>query len=282
MVQGDIRHNTHLTREEVKATFPHLHPTEKELSLGLLHAYELAANRIELESKAKAKEHAKNEALRMWTYEEQRKEFFEVANHSAAELGFEFEVDEYNEQVIHLLCLYFTNNPAFEEYDFGGIPYSLQKGIWLQSSVRGSGKSFLMHCFKRNKRNCYHFQHVPELRMFLLKGGIEELNQRSKIQPTAQQLFNFLQTDKGFCYDEMFGEEKANYMGNPFYVSEYVIQRLYDQKQAQNQYWKFHLTSNYDGEAIEQKCGATVRSRMVEMFNLIKLEGVDRRKKFKR
>jgi hypothetical protein len=62
------------------------------------------------------------------------------------------------------------------------------------------------------------------------------------------------------------------------FPSEKVVKSIYDIHKGQD-YWKFHITSNYDGQAIEDKVGATSRSRMIEMFNMIKLEGVDRRKK---
>ena len=268
-----------LTVKEVRENLGHIVLTEREKALGLLKAYELATQRIHAEAKEKSRLSIQQEALRMWTYEEQRQYVLELGQTQARAHNFDFVVDEYNDHALHLLCLYFTEDPEFENYDFDGVPYSLKKGIWLQSPSRGTGKSFLLQLFRRNKRNSFHFQHVPELRSILLNKdiGMYEIEKRTKLVECPVQTFNFLQAEKGFMYDELFGEDKSNFMGNPFNISEYIIQRLYDQRKGADWFWKFHITSNYDGEAIEQKCGPTVRSRMAEMFNLIKLEGPDRR-----
>ncbi len=79
-------------------------------------------------------------------------------------------------------------------------------------------------------------------------------------------------------YDELFDDNQTNYMGTPLLISKHIITSLYDLGQNyKGQFWKFHITSNYDGQDIEEKFGKNVRSRMVEMFNLIKLEGKNRR-----
>lgn len=274
--------NRHLTCAEVEQHLAHIQLTEYERACGLIEAYKLAAARMEEESKQRQNEMLNEAAKNMCTYNEQREQALAIGKQFGAERNFNFEIDEHNEEVLHLLCLYFTNDPEFENYSFAGMPYSLSKGIWLQSAVRGTGKTILLRLFARNKRNCFHSQHVPELLLFARRDpkiAMYELEQRTMLQPMPVQRLNFLQTHRGFMYDEMFGEEKANIMGNQVDISEFIIQRLYDQRKEENWFWKFHITSNYSGEEIEAKCGATVRSRMGEMFNLIKMEGPDRRRK---
>jgi hypothetical protein len=218
-----------------------------------------------------------DEAQRMWTYDECRTEILTRAKIVGEQENFEFTVDEHNEHILHLLCLYFTNDPAFEEEDFKGIPYSLKKGIWIQSSGRGTGKSLFLRLFENNKRSCYWYQHVEQLRVLFMKAGITEIERRTQTIECGAGPSNFYQKEKGFMYDEIFAEDRVMYMGSPVNMSALIINSLYDFKKGQDWFWKFHVTSNFSGEEIEEKCGKTVRSRMAEMFNLIKLEGPDRR-----
>lgn len=273
---------TELTRLTVMQEFSHIELTEKEKALGLLHAYNLATKRLEEEEKKRRRELMITEAKRMWTYEECKAIILERAKVISEHENFEFIIDEHNEYVFHLLCLYFTNDPAFEDEDFEGVPYSLKKGIWIQSPGRGTGKSLFLRLFENNKRCCFWYQHVEQLRVMFMKAGINEIERRTQLVEASPGPGNFFQTEKGFMYDELFGEEKVNYMGSPVNMSSLIISSLYDFKKGQDWFWKFHVTSNYSGQEIEEKCGKTVRSRMVEMFNLIKLEGPDRRIKRKK
>jgi len=255
--------------------------TEKEKALGLLHAYTLATKRLEQDEKQKRRALLIEENKRMWTYEECKQIIFDRAKVISEQENFEFVIDEDNEHVLHLLCLYFTNDPAFEEEEFNGVPYSLKKGIWIQSPGRGTGKSLFLRLFENNKRSCYWYQHVEQLRVLFMKAGIGEIERRTQPIECSPGPGNFFQQEKGFMYDEIFAEDKVMFMGSPVNMSALIINSLYDFKKGQDWFWKFHVTSNYSGEEIEAKCGKTIRSRMVEMFNLIKLEGPDRRIKKK-
>lgn len=59
-------------------------------------------------------------------------------------LGEPFVVDEYNARIVELLCLYFAEDPRFEQVtDGAGRPYSLKKGLLLRGGV-GTGKTTLL------------------------------------------------------------------------------------------------------------------------------------------
>lgn len=243
-------------------------------------AYKSAARRIDEESKEKAKKERIEFMKSMWSYDQMYKAAMErgqlIAIHENFKNGFVLDKD--NLEVFKLLCLYFTNDPKFESYGIGGTSYSLSKGIWLQSSVRGSGKSTLLKCFASNKRCCFGYQHTTELQNKYQKGGFAAIDFFLGTIPQPLGALNFYQNEAGFMYDEMFGDGRANYMGTPLLVSEYIVNKLYDfSSNKKGEMWKFHCTSNADGNDIEHISGINYRSRMPDMFNMIKLNGPNRR-----
>lgn len=263
--------------KSVQEKFPNVTPTDKEMYHGYIYAYEKATNRMKEDEKNRKREELRLSLVKMWTYQECYDNFITAANAIAQKENFTFVVDEHNKEAIRLLCLYFSNDPAFEQEGIGGVKYSLKKGIWLQSPTRGTGKTNLLRCFCLNKRSSFVYMHVESLRTMYGQGGYDYINDKIGLRECSPTYLNFLQDSMGFMYDEMFDEKHANYMGNPLDISHYIISRLYDQSKGRDWFWKFHITSNYDGQGIEEKCGASVRSRMPEMFNIIKLGGGDRR-----
>lgn len=259
--------------------FPEVKPTAKEFFNGKMKAYELAANRM-LEEKKEADRQRRREMItRPWSYAEMKQKAMEVGSAIGIQNGFKFEIDEHKEEVFHLLCLYFTNDPEFEQHGIGSMKYSLKKGIWLQSGQRGVGKSTMLQAFQFNKRSCYGYKHTRELVNVYAKYGYSILDKFIGPQPTSATPMNFYQGYCGFMYDELFNEETANHYGSPLKVSEYIINRLYDfsDNHKANRFM-FHCTSNCDGEEIEKIAGKNYRSRMAEMFNLIKMDGPDMRR----
>ena len=267
-------------RQYLEKEFPGIKPTSKEIFDGMLSAYKAAVLRMENEEKQRKMEERRQSITRMWTYEE----MWQVAllNGKAIAVAEDFRngfvIDEYNKPVFHLLCLYFTNDKRFEEYGLDGVPYSLNKGIWLQSTERGSGKSTLLKCFRINKRCCFGYQHTTELGNKFQRQGYSGIDPFLDEIPQPSSASNFYQRSAGMMYDEMFGEGKVNHMGTPLMVSEYIINKLYDfSTNKKGNLWKFHCTSNSSGEDIERISGLTYRSRMPDMYNLIKLSGPNRR-----
>lgn len=214
----------------------------------------------------------------MWSPEQMSEFALNVGKTIGISQGFDFVLDHYNKPVFDLLCLYFTNNPIFETHGINGKNYSLKKGIWLQSAIRGSGKSILLKCFYINKRSCFGYKHTTELAVLFQKNAFEGIDPFIGTLPQAPSALNFYQNECGFMYDELFGEEKVNHMGSPLILSSYILNKLYDfSNNFKEKKWKFHCTSNAAGEDIEKIAGKTFRSRMPDLFNLIKLDGPDRR-----
>lgn len=267
--------------EGLKQRFPDFYPTDKEMYEGYLKSFQLANIRHSKDKIASNKARIIQETKAMWTYEECHQYFLWASEQIAKASNYRngaFVVDQYNREVIHLLCLYFSNDPKFEEYDYNGIKYSLKKGIFLQSDTRGTGKTDLLRAFSLNKKGSFGYQHTAKMRDdFAYKGFsfLESVVTTFEVAPVAQ---NFYQEKMGVMFDEMFDESIGMFMGNVQNISSYIINRLYDYQKGQDHFWRFHMTSNYDGPAIEAKCGSSIRSRIPEMFNLIKLTGPDRRR----
>lgn len=262
--------------------FPDIIPTESEVSRGTLYAYKLAAERILKDQEEARKRNERAEIMRPWTYDEFKQTIFDRGETLGNQFGFEFTIPEHWDEVLHLLALYFTNDPQFEEEGLNGVKYSLKKGIWLQSAGRGVGKTVLMNLCAQNKRQCFSSMSMHHIRLRFQKGsGINEVEKLAKLHQVEPGRRNYYQSEAGFMYDEFFGEEPVNHMGNKCDLSAFIVNSLYDINRYHGQFWKFHVTSNFSGQEIEDKSGATIRSRMVEMFNLIKMDGPDLRHKTK-
>lgn len=264
----------------LKTQYEGINPTEKDFYHGKCHAYRIAAERKVRELKQEKLNQRYKQVTEMWSYQTQYDKAYEVGKAIGIEENFEFVIDEHNQRVFKLLCLYFTNDPKFESYGIGDRKYSLNKGIWLQSPTRGSGKSVMLRCFYQNKRACFGYKHTKELAVKFQKGGFEAIDMFLSPLPQSPSPLNFYQEDCGMMYDEIFsGDDKVMHMGSPLFISDYIINSLYDfsTSKNKNQKWKFHCTSNSSGEDIERISSVNYRSRMADMFNLIKLEGPDRR-----
>lgn len=246
----------------------------------MLQAFKSAANRQLEQQKENQKQERVKQHQVMWTYEEMKEQALatgqEIAN--MENWSKPFTIDEHNKEAFHLLCLFFTNNPEFENYGNDGKKYDLNKGIWLQSDVRGSGKTKLLQAFRINKRMCFGYVHTAQLGNLFVRSGFPGIDPYMSTTAQPPTGINFYQQEAGFMYDEMFSEGTFNGWGTQLFPSQYIITSLYDfSNNKKGQLWKFHITSNFDGNDIENVAGKNIRSRIPDMFNLIKLGGVNRR-----
>lgn len=267
-------------RAYLTGQFPEVTPTAAEYYSGMLQAFKTAEIRLQKDKEADRKQEYLNSLKEMWTYEQMKEQALATGKliSEKEKWGKPFVIDQHNEHVFHLLCLYFTNNPEFEKHGHEGVAYSLNKGIWLQSDIRGSGKTILLQCFRINKRLCFGYVHTTQLGNLFVRSGFPGIDPYMTTTAQPATAFNFAQTEAGFMYDEMFSEDVFNGWGTQLYPSKYIVNSLYDfSTNKKGQLWKFHITSNYDGNDIEKVAGKTIRSRMPDMWNLIKLGGINRR-----
>jgi predicted ATPase len=188
----------------------------------------------------------------------------------AKEIKPEFVIDKYNEEVIRSLVLYFMRDPEFEKC---GNNYSLLKGLLVRGTV-GTGKTLLMKAFDRlmkkmGQEDCL-FVIVPArtIERDYAEEGSKVILNYGKFSYTRQG------SERVYCFDDLGLESHdSKHYGNDMKVMAEILMDRYDLG------LKTHATTNLAPAAINEYYGERILSRMREMFNDIRLEGPDRRKK---
>jgi hypothetical protein len=255
--------------------------TEDEIEDALGYRRMLKGSSME-EADRRRQEQAKRGRYKdTFTYDQLREHVLSAAKL----LPFDFVIDEDNEHVFHLLCLYFSNDPDFDleeiEYSDGTKrKLSRNKGIGLISSKKGTGKSVLMHLFQNNRRQPYMQIDTKSVSaMYKVKGEEAIIKHSEPLRVPPMPIFNYWE-EIGICFDDLGQENlKGNY-GDKSDVMVDVISRIYSTRQffCQNQFADFHFTSNLSGQTFENRYGEMLRDRMREMWNIIIVPGQSRRK----
>lgn len=203
----------------------------------------------------------------------------------AQKLPFEFKIDEHNEEIFHLLLMYFTNDPEFNleeiEYKDGKkVKLSLDKGIALVSSKKGTGKSVMMRLFQGNKRLPFLCVSTKDIAAMYKQRGEEVIKEHSDMLYVAPMpIFSYHQRI-GICFEDLGNEIPKSNWGDKSDVMFDVLSKIYESRQFNvvNKFNPFHLTSNLSGNDFEGRYGDRVRDRMREMFNVLIMPGESRRK----
>lgn len=199
------------------------------------------------------------------------KEMFHFLNVRCQELDVKFQVDETNHDVIKALCKYFTNDPGFEKMDPN---WKLNKGILLYGNV-GTGKTTIMNLFNRNKKACYSVISCRLIADKFASMGSEVLHTYANPLNVPYSTRTFFQTRIGVCFDDLGTERLGKKYGETANVMEQILLNRYDR--LEKEWHMVHITTNLSADEIEQYYGTRVKSRMREMFNIITLNGEDRR-----
>lgn len=255
--------------------------TEDETNDALAYRRMLKGSYMEEQDRRINEQRKRDRYKHPFTYDELRSHVLNAAKL----LPFEFVLDEHNERIFHLLCLYFTNDTAFNletvKYADGSERIlSLNKGIGLISSKKGTGKTVLMNLFQNNRRQPYiqiDTKHVAS--MYKNKGDEAIIKHSELLQVAPMPLFNFWERI-GICFDDLGQEIPKGNWGDKSDVMVDVISRIYSTHQflVTNTFSDFHFTSNQSGQTFETRYGEMIRDRMREMFNLFVLPGESRRK----
>lgn len=194
----------------------------------------------------------------------------------AKERGANFVVDDHNKKIVELLCLYFTNDPAFET-----AGYSLKKGILIQGGV-GCGKTTLMRLLMENQKQSYFISRCNDIASAFSLGGYKGKDGNDGIDKYfhpmkyTRDVFGFV--SRGFCFDDLGTERNKKHYGNEANVMEEIILGWYDKFETRPE--RIHITTNLTADDITEMYGTRVRSRMREMFNILTFDqkAPDRRK----
>jgi DNA replication protein DnaC len=197
----------------------------------------------------------------------------EVKRYSAKQL-FEFlkdtpgfDIDQDNEEVIKLLCLYFTNNPQFEQKG-----YNLQKGLLLFGGV-GVGKTQLLSMFRNNQKHSYQVVSCQDVEGTYARAGDDQNEDTGEkglkkyygvVSLSGPNQYG--QTTLGFLFDDL-GQEN---IATKFYGTQRnVMHEVLTQRYKNGLFTSTHVTTNLSAEQIKELYGVRVADRMREMFNLI-------------
>lgn len=189
-----------------------------------------------------------------------------------------FRLDASNQVVFDLLCLYFSNDREFisTAANLGIKNPSLDKGILL-SGVFGTGKTWIMQLFGKNKRQVFSVVNSKKITGdFMMKDGEKSLLQYYDLPQNPINDANvFYHKHTGLCIDDMGAEDVKNNFGNKTVVIAEIIERRYANH---NTGLLLHGTTNLTLLQLNDLYGPRVLSRMKEIFNVIILPGADRRK----
>lgn len=180
----------------------------------------------------------------------------------------DFLIDEQNIDFIKLLCFYFSKDERFLQYSNKSKYVStlnnldFDKGLLIFGSI-GFGKSLIMKIFKNISipGNRFYYHEANDIVMEYSKDGYEGLE-------------NFLKSNA--YYDDIGTEEKASHYEKGKEIFKTIIETRYNQ--FLNKGYKTHFTSNLNPDELKERYGERVRSRLNEMFNIIVVNGEDRRK----
>lgn len=173
----------------------------------------------------------------------------------------EFKMDDDNLPTIIFLHYYFSHSPfIFKEH----YPkHSLKKGLLLTGKC-GTGKTALLRIFKHIVM--YHKK---------MSFSITSSNQVVRDYDTngSECLEKYIV--RKYLFDDFGSENKGKYYGKDEEVFKTIIEERYN-KFIENGL-RTHLTSNLTLSQIKERYGDRVYSRLHEMFNIIVLDGTDRR-----
>lgn len=189
-----------------------------------------------------------------------------------------FILDEYSQAVFDLLCMYFTNHPDFENagqyYDqFKEGRFSLDKGIMMVGPT-GIGKTALLFLFCDNPRQSFT---VSPCKLAIDSYEGAETSQAGKMIydrfTVKSDVYGgrFRAGQGGRAFDDLGNEtipavlfnKKRNMMLD-------ILERRYEI--GPEDAGLTHLTTNLTTQQIEDLYGKRIRSRMREMFNMIKFD----------
>lgn len=188
-----------------------------------------------------------------------------------------FVVDAQNSFIFEMLCYYFSNDRQFLSLaENAGVPNpSLDKGILIAGNF-GVGKTWLMKLFMRNQRQVFHVKNAKDIADAFGQDGEDALNDFvNKPKNAVNDSSAFFQPYAGLCIDDIGTEDIKNYYGSKRNVIGDVIEKRYAKG---NTGIYLHATTNFDADQIKEFYGGRVASRMREIFNLIEMNGNDRRR----
>ncbi|MBN2743954.1 MAG: ATPase [Marinilabiliaceae bacterium] len=170
-----------------------------------------------------------------------------------------FKVIPDDHEIIYQMLTWFLNDANAAK----DCNISLRKGILLSGPV-GCGKTTLMHLFR--------VMHPPN-EQFIVKACRDvsyEFNQDgfAVINRYGRGSFDRNGKPKTYCFDDLGTENAIKFFGNECNVMAEILLSRYDLFVTRKMIT--HMTTNLNSSEIEELYGLRVRSRLREMFNIIR------------
>lgn len=186
------------------------------------------------------------------SYEEIKEQFYQMFEINE---GAEFQETEFNKDILHTLCLYFSKDKRFEELKKS---YSLDKGIILQGPI-GACKTSMLKSFQQigfrgfGIESCRQIESLYDEQGF---GAVEKYG-TLRIDPYKREC--------GWLLDDLGWEEDGKHYGK----SANVLERIFEVIESKRVWRAMLLTTNYGVDKLRERYGDRVLSRMKMMFNQI-------------
>ena len=179
-----------------------------------------------------------------------------------------FFIDDQNREFVKTLCYYFARDPKFgtlKNDDYFKIEgkADLNKGLLIIGNC-GLGKTY---CIKTIYKL---FQMVPGFTFGYISTNaiVQSFN---KFGEDGILKYN----DREFYFDDFGTEKEGSHFGKAD-VMQMIIERRYEKFADTG--LKTHLSTNLIPSQIGERYGNRVESRLKEMFNVVAIQGNDRRK----
>ena len=204
----------------------------------------IAAKKREIEYKKKISE---ANVFSPVDYDTVRSNFYNVYEMNE---GRPFEITEFNKEIFHELCLYFSDDKRFNG--------RLKKGILLIGKP-GSCKTSIMKALARVGNRGFRMVTAKELIHLHTDKGF------GAVEPYTNEKLDMFKRPNGTLFDDFGSEPDSKHYGNVVNVMGDIIE-LIDKKKT---WGVMHLTSNITTKDIQDKYGDRVYSRLNMMFNLM-------------
>jgi hypothetical protein len=276
---GSLLPKSETTTKRRFSEFSHIELTEDEIEDALNYKRMLKATAMEEDEKKQKRIDTRRRLQTAWDSDQLRTEIM----FRTKQLPFEFILDQNNQRVFDLLCLYFTGDERFNREKFiykdgTSVDLSLRKGIGLISTKKGTGKSVLMSLFQQNKHRPYFQMETKNIASMYGRKGEESIEVHSELLRIPPHPDFFMYDEIGICFDDLGFEVSKNFWGSKSDVMADVLFAIYRKNQMKGNFNWFHFTSNLSGNDFEERYDDRIRDRMREMFNILILNGESRRK----
>lgn len=180
-----------------------------------------------------------------------------------------FIIDNENEYFINTIVMYFANDERFLQSKLITNKPCLKKGL-LITGTTGYGKTMVMRIIQKVFAPINSESYSKKIRIQSCNEIVNNYNVSG-----AESLQKYFKQGN-YLFDDFGTENTAKFYGLTENVMKTILEERYnlfvDKRKAT------HLTSNLSIAEINQKYGFRVESRLNEMFNIIKVNGKDRRK----